>query len=173
MGGLRLPLLGVVIPERNLDAGEQELAKRSILELYDDFTSRVAKARGLEIERVREIAEGRVYMGRTALDLKLVDRVASLDETIEAARTAAGVRKGTRVRIEEYPRLKLFKLPGLFPSIVSRAAESVIRASRDATDAEPEPWTYEQRSLGLILSNPATPLLLTPSSLLPDEPAAH
>ncbi len=158
MGGLTLPLVGVTIPERNLDDRERVVVKRGILELYDDFTQRVAEGRGLAIERVREIAQGHVYAGRAALDLRLVDEIATLDRTLELAKTAAGIRKGRRVRIEEYPRQKLFALPRLFP----------LAGTSDRT-----PWTYEQRALGFIMKSPGTPLLLTPSSLLPDEPAVR
>jgi protease-4 len=155
MGGLTLPLLGVTIPERNLDERERVVVKRGILDLYDDFTTRVAEGRGLPVERVREIAQGHVYAGREALSLKLVDEIATLDETLAMARSAAGIRKGRRVRIEEYPRQKLLALPRLMPGVMA------------------ESWSYEQRALACELKSPGTPLLLTPPSLLPDEPAAR
>jgi len=57
LGGIRLPLIGATIPERNLDAGERKLVERVFAELYDDFTTKVATARRLEIQRVRELGE--------------------------------------------------------------------------------------------------------------------
>ena len=116
LGGLRLPLLGARIPERNLDEREKEQAKRLVLDLYDEFTARVATARGLELARVREIAEGRIWMGRAAERLKLVDRIATLDETIEQAKRAAGIPAGRKVRIIEYPRRGFIRLPGMLIS---------------------------------------------------------
>ena len=118
LGGLTLPILGLQIPDRNLDDRERVVVKRGMMELYDEFTTHVAEGRGLPVERVREIAQGHVYAGRAALTLKLVDEIASLDRTIEEAKAAAGIRKGRRVRIEEYPRQKLFRLPSL-PGYVS------------------------------------------------------
>ena len=168
MGGLRLPLLDIRIPERNLDDHERELMKRSMLDLYDEFTSRVAQARGLDIARVREIAEGRIYMGRAAMDLKLVDRVATLDETIEEAKRAAGISKDRRVRIEEYPRPGFLKLPGFVRRAAIRAAEETDIAGREL-----QRLGYDERGLGLILEHPGKPLLLTPAPLLPDEPPAR
>jgi protease-4 len=170
MGGLRLPLVGLTLPERNLDDRERVVVKRGILDLYDDFTRRVAEGRGLPVERVREIAEGHVYAGRAAVSLKLVDEIATLDRTLELARSAAGIRKGRRVRIEEYPKQRLVRIPSLVPVIGARGA---------AVDGGPGGglesglWTYEQRALASQLANPGTPLLLTPGSLLPDEPAAR
>ncbi|HYQ90375.1 MAG TPA: S49 family peptidase, partial [Candidatus Binatia bacterium] len=162
LGGLTLPLLGVTIPERNLDDRERVVVKGGILALYDDFTQRVAEGRGLSVDRVREIAQGHVYAGRAALDLRLVDEIATLDRTLDLAKRAAGIRKGRRVRIEEYPRQRLLALPRLFPWTMAGSART------DGT-----PWTYEQRALGCIVKSPGTPLLLTPASLLPDEPAAR
>jgi len=163
MGGLTLPLIGVTIPERNLDDRERVVVKRGILDLYDDFTQRVAEGRGLSVERVREIAQGHVYAGRAALDLRLVDEIATLDQTLELAKKAAGIRRDRRVRIVEYPRQRLLAFPRLFPGAMAKAAGVT----------EGAPWTYEQRALGCIVKSPGTPLLLTPASLLPDEPAAR
>ena len=165
LGGLRLPILGVTIPERNLDEREHVVVKQGILDVYDDFTRRVAEGRGLTVERVREIGEGHVYSGRAALDLKLVDAIATMDETIEMAKVAAGIREGRRVRIVEYPKPRLFVLPRFLPAIRAVPAGG-------ALDSE-SPWTYEQRALGSILQKPGAPLLLTPPSLLPDEAAAR
>ncbi|HMI30532.1 MAG TPA: S49 family peptidase, partial [Candidatus Limnocylindrales bacterium] len=153
-------------PERNLDDRERVVAKRSILDLYGDFTSRVAEGRGIEIGRVREIAQGHVYAGRAALDLKLVDEIASLDQTIEEAKRAARIPERRRVLVVEYPRRKLLPLPRLSSWVSARIAGG-------AGDGPGEPRTYEQRGLECMLRSPGVPLLLTPASLLPDEPAAR
>ncbi|HMI30255.1 MAG TPA: S49 family peptidase [Candidatus Limnocylindrales bacterium] len=164
IGGLSLPLIGLTIPERNLTDHERVMVKRGIFVLYDDFTQRVAEGRAIPVERVREIAQGHVYAGRDALQLKLVDEIASLDRTIEEAKAAAGIRKGRRVRIEEYPRRKLFPVPRVASFVASRLG---------GAEGDPERWSYEQKALGLMLRSPGVPLLLTPASLLPDEPAAR
>jgi len=93
LGGIRLPILGATLPERNLDAAERKQIERSFAELYDDFTSKVAAARKLDVARVRELAEGRIYLGRPAVENRLIDRVATLDETIEAAFESSSTRR--------------------------------------------------------------------------------
>jgi len=98
--------------------------KRSILDLYDEFTSKVADARGLDIARVREIAEGRVYMGRAAVELKLVDRVATLDETIREAKRAAGIPDGPAGPHRGVSETGLFRLPGFARRAVLQAEGS-------------------------------------------------
>lgn len=167
LGGMTIPLLGLTIPERNLNPHERALAKETILAEYDSFVSRVASARRLEVSEVRRIAEGRVYTGREGIRRRLVDRVATLDQTIESARRAAGLAPGRRVRVVEYPRPPLFRWPRFLPAWPSLGAEE-----------EPVrgPWsralgrtTFESLYLDGVMANPGRPLMLAPPSLLPDE----
>jgi len=178
LGGIRLPILGATLPERNLDAAERKQIERSFAELYDDFTSKVAAARKLDVARVRELAEGRIYLGRPAVENRLIDRVATLDETIEAAKRAAGIPEKRRVRIIEYPKAPLFRLPMLLRGVFGPAARASATARANAAaSAGPlgtaplgaEGLSYEARVLQAILDQPGRPLLLTPGSVLPSE----
>ena len=167
-GGLRLPLLGIRIPERNLDDGEREMARDAIFHVYDEFVSGVAEARGLSEARVREIGEGRVYAGRRARELGLVDEIGSLDKTITEAKRFAGIRPETRVEIVEYPKAPLFRWPSFVPDFTAVLAGIGLGAA-------PEPraqttTSYPELSLRQMLASPGQPMLLTPLDLLPDEP---
>ena len=65
------------------------LAQAGVEDIYARFTGLVATSRKLPIERVRELAEGRVWAGATARQLGLVDKFGGLDEAIaEAAKLA-------------------------------------------------------------------------------------
>lgn len=50
---------------------------------FDWFTGLVAERRGLPIGRVRELADGRVYTGRQAIAVKLIDQLGGEDKAIE------------------------------------------------------------------------------------------
>jgi protease-4 len=171
LGGIRIPVLGATVPARNLTAAERQQVQGIFASFYDDFTHQVATARKLPVERVRELAEGRVYLGRPAVDLKLVDRVATLDETIEAAKRAAGIPAGRRVTIVEYPEPGLFKLPLFLEGAAGPATGWLGPIFRKTADdaAAPGGLTYEARALQEILDNPGRPLLLAPGSILPME----
>lgn len=52
--------------------------------VYDLFTGRVAQGRGMDVDSVKAIAEGRVWVGADAIRLGLVDHLGSLYNTIEA-----------------------------------------------------------------------------------------
>ncbi len=68
--------------------------------IYHDFKSRVADGRKISIDYVDSIGQGRVWSGRRAVELKLVDRLGGLDRAIEAA---ARLAKVTDYRLREYP----------------------------------------------------------------------
>lgn len=163
LGGLRLPLFGVTLPERNLDEAERRLTEQAIRGLYDDFTQGVSSARRIDLAEVRRIAEGRVYDGRAALAVKLVDRIATLDETIDEAKRRAGIRPGAKIEIVEYPRRPFVRLPSFLRRSVAAPGRTL--------DPAVAP-TYEARALQWILDRPGQPLLMTPGTVLPvDEEA--
>ena len=160
LGGLSLPFLGARLPERNLDEHERGRIRAVFDDLYGTFTSRVAAARGIEIARVRELAEGRIYDGKTAVSNRLADRVATLEETIETAKRRAGIEPGRRYRVVEIPRRPMFRLPRFLPGGGALGLESVSEAPLRL---------YETGVLQQIIDQPGRPLLLTPGSLLPLE----
>jgi protease IV len=61
------------------------LAQAGVEDIYARFTGLVATSRKLPIEKVREIAEGRVWAGGTARQLGLVDEFGGLKEAIDTA----------------------------------------------------------------------------------------
>ncbi len=61
------------------------MSQAAVEQIYARFTGLVAQNRRLPIERVREIAEGRVWAGGDARQLGLVDRFGGLDVAIEEA----------------------------------------------------------------------------------------
>ncbi len=69
--------------------------------IYNEFTAKVAQSRKLDIARVREIAQGRVWSGTEARKLGLVDEVGGLGDAIADA--AARAKLGTNFRLVEYP----------------------------------------------------------------------
>lgn len=64
---------------------EQDRAyfEQMIGDIYDQFVEDVAECRKLEIEQVKELADGRVYTGRQAKEYKLVDELGSLQDAID------------------------------------------------------------------------------------------
>lgn len=78
-------LAGGVSPQFN------QLAQASIEDIYARFTGLVAKSRKLDIAKVQEIAEGRVWAGGTARQLGLVDQFGGIDDAVAHAAKLAKV----------------------------------------------------------------------------------
>jgi protease-4 len=72
--------------------------------VYEDFTSKVADGRGIEAERVREIARGRVWTGADALEIGLVDELGGFPVAYRLAREAAGLEPDAAIRVRVFPR---------------------------------------------------------------------
>lgn len=92
-------------PFRNLGNEEKTLLKQRTVDIYDTFLGRVAEGRDIPLERVKEIAGGRVYAGDRALEIGLVDRLAGLDEAIVSAANLASLTEAD-YSVGEYPRIK-------------------------------------------------------------------
>jgi protease IV len=78
-------------PSRPLGDEGRALLQRANEEVYDRFVARVAEGRGLPVERVREIARGRVWAGADALGVGLVDELGDLPLGIARARELGGL----------------------------------------------------------------------------------
>jgi protease-4 len=70
---------------RDMTPEEQALWERIIQETYDDFVAVVAEGRGLPVEQVRELADGRIYTGHQALEAELVDELGTLEDAVARA----------------------------------------------------------------------------------------
>ena len=67
---------------------------------YKTFTKRVSDGRKIPVERVYEIAEGRVWLGQDALKIKLVDGIGGIDQAVAKAAELAKVKE---YRTRAYP----------------------------------------------------------------------
>jgi protease IV len=78
---------------------EEELAMYQALidEAYNDFVGVVALGRNLPEEKVRALADGRIYSGRQAISLGLADAEGDLEQAIKVAGELGGIKGEPRV----------------------------------------------------------------------------
>ena len=74
--------------------------------VYADFTQKVAEGRKLPLERVQELAKGRVWSGVDAKRLGLVDELGGWTTALRLAREAAGIPADADVSLHEFPRAR-------------------------------------------------------------------
>ncbi len=78
-------------PFREMTKEEQEILQGLIDDVQDQFVDAVATSRGISKEKVKEIADGRVFTGRQAVGLKLVDELGDLEHAAQVAAGLAGL----------------------------------------------------------------------------------
>ena len=78
-------------PTRELTDREQEYFQGLIEDMYVQFVEAVATGRNLDIEEVRQFADGRVFTGREARELKMIDEIGNLQDAIDLTAGLAGV----------------------------------------------------------------------------------
>jgi protease-4 len=79
--------------DRPLSPQGQRIIQLTIEDIYGKFLALVAEGRGSTPEKIEEIAGGRVWTGKHALDVGLVDHLGSLKDTVAAAAEKAGVAR--------------------------------------------------------------------------------
>ena len=73
---------------------------------YDAFTEGVARGRGMSVEDVHAVAEGRVWTGRQAKDLGLVDELGGFTRALELARVEIGLDPDQPIDLRRFPKPK-------------------------------------------------------------------
>ena len=78
-------------PLKPLDEADRKIIRAMVDEFYNRFVDTVAAGRqALARDKVAALADGRVYTGRQALDLGLVDGLADVEEAIDLAKKKCG-----------------------------------------------------------------------------------
>lgn len=89
-----------------MSAFQKEKLNNSIKRIYGNFVSLVAQSRNLDKAYVDSIARGRVWAGKDAVKIGLVDSIGGLTEAVEYAANLADLKDNYRLR--EYPVEKSF-----------------------------------------------------------------
>lgn len=110
-------------PFRDMQPEERDYWKRLVTEVSEQFIDAVAAARHLPKEQVQASADGRVFTGKRALELKLIDNLGSFQDAVAAAMSKAGLQGDPRLVYPPEPRSKLMEQ--LVGEAVHSAADSV------------------------------------------------
>ena len=100
-----------------LDKKELSTFQKGVDQIYDTFISKVAMGRdGLKKSDVHKIAMGRIWSGKEALDLELVDEIGSLQSAIDFAASKVGI-ENNKVKLIHLPERKNDELLELLASL--------------------------------------------------------
>ena len=158
---------GIESPERQFTDSERQKLREQIRDFYNGFIEKVAASRKLPVERVDQLAQGRVWTGAQARERGLVDALGGLDRAIALAKERAGIAADTEVDVVTYPARKtLAEL--LIEQLSGAGSDGQIDALLSLASGL---RTAERRALGLLtaparLFRPGEPLALMPVSFL-------
>jgi protease-4 len=105
--------------------------------VYADFTGKVAEGRKLSLDRVQQVARGRVWTGADAKERGLVDELGGFWTAVADAKALANIAADTRVTFKNYPTRQ-----GLFGALSrllddSSASVTVLQGLNALLQAEP------------------------------------
>ncbi len=86
---------------------ELTIYQKNVERIYDLFLTKVSQARKLPIERVNEIAQGRVWSGISAQEIGLVDEIGGLNKAIEYLNEKLVLNN--KYQISSYPTKRSFE----------------------------------------------------------------
>jgi protease-4 len=97
-------------PYRKLTEGDKELIQKLILDIQKQFVEAVARGRNLPIEKVRQIADGRILSGFQGKELGLVDELGNFEDAVELAKTMSGIKGEVTLVYPKKARTRLWDL---------------------------------------------------------------
>lgn len=104
---------------RPFDAAELAYMQASVEDIYELFVNLVAASRGLSVERVDQIAQGRVWAAADALEVGLVDEIGTLQDAISYAAALADLPSSDDYSVASYPAV-----PSFFEQLMSQLGGS-------------------------------------------------
>lgn len=116
----------VLSTNKKLSEEEMSMIQGEVDMIYDDFLDRVATGRGMTKEQVNVIARGRVWTGRDALRIGLVDKLGGLNDAIAYASKTAKL-KSTKVLY--YPLVKEDKFADFIEQIADEEENLEVKQS--------------------------------------------
>jgi protease-4 len=127
------PLADMGYLTRGLNDRERSILQRSVDSTYQEFLSVVSEGRGIPVDSVRTIAEGRVWTGSQALQNGLVD-------TLGGIRTAIAIAaRRAELGVDDYRLRILPRKLSLFESLEQFMSTAISSAFSDpVTRLDPE-----------------------------------
>jgi len=120
-----------------------DLLQNTIERGYQRFIERVSEGRKMDPQVVEQVAQGRVWAGKTALELGLVDKLGDLKDAVRSASKMADLTEYSVTYIKKPPTArelllkKIFRmLVSMLPDLQGQQTRPFIELARSILDAE-------------------------------------
>jgi len=97
-------------PARKLSERERELLHAFVAEIQEQFVESVASGRRLAVDKVQQIADGRIFSGAKAKELGLVDLLGNFEDAVEITKGLAGIEGDAALVYPKKSKLELWEL---------------------------------------------------------------
>jgi len=115
-------------PTREMTPEDLKVLQSVVDSIYNQFVRAVAEGRHIPVEKIRAIADGRVFSGLQAKKLGLVDKIGNLEDTINHMAQRLGIRGKPEVTYAKSPRERFWKL--FFKSRLGKWAQPFLEPER-------------------------------------------
>jgi protease IV len=99
----------MVSPFRKMRKEEQQILQNVLNDVHEQFIEAVSEGRGMPIQKVRSLADGRIFTGRQAKQIGLVDELGDLQDAIRITASLVGIKGEPKV-VETKKRFSFFDL---------------------------------------------------------------
>lgn len=145
--------VGMYGTEHGFDEHQRARFRQRLEDTYASFIERVSSGRGRSTEQIDEVARGRVWTGRSALEAGLVDSLGGLREALRRARQEAGLKPGDPWRrTDTVVRPRRSWLMEMLPQVQGLLPAALTKLQLPT-------------SVELMLDHPEQPLALLPGDL--------
>jgi protease-4 len=100
---------GLGLPYEKPTEEERELMKKELDEIQDNFLNAVAKNRELQESKMKELSTAKVYLGREAKEMGLIDHLGGKELAIRIAKERSGIKKEKIIDYGERKRKGLLR----------------------------------------------------------------
>ncbi len=91
----------ILSPYRKMSPEEQKLLEEMVMDAYNQFFEAVAKGRKIPKDKLRELADGRIFSGERALANKLVDELGDYETALKIAQEMAKITKPNIIELDK------------------------------------------------------------------------
>ncbi len=113
----------ILYPNKSLSPEQKRLIEDTIKDVYDQFLDAIVRYRPITKEQLRPYADGRIFSGRQAQKIKLVDKLGNIQDAVNEARKLAGLEDRHVIIV------KLGKRKNILEKLLNSEMESIITKS--------------------------------------------
>jgi len=112
---------------KSMSEEERKILQALLDDVHEQFIKAVSDSRGIEYEKVKDLADGRIFTGKKAKELGLIDILGNLEDAVRLAGQLGGI-KGEPQVVTKKEKFRIWDLiSGYFPGEIVKEGFSGIR----------------------------------------------